>query len=228
VQATKVESASSKYAIFDLDSVETIADPLLLFRGRTVLGVETEFDDPGWHDSMTFWAGAAAGGVRTSYCAYFQHIDPSVQYVLLLGLDGPYALEPIAGKSDRWLKTVRDYFKKSKPRVIPKIGLPDALDQITVVEASGCVFDAEADEAIDAFLGCIHRVGRPSRIPVTLMLNYLLKVHVIATGDEPVLKRKDLLDELKTDFGWPEEIPLRSLLDKSLVLTTSDAFQEGQ
>jgi hypothetical protein len=68
VRATKVESASKDYAIFDLETVETIADPLLIFRGRTVLGIEARFEDPKWHERMTFWAGAAAGGARTSGC----------------------------------------------------------------------------------------------------------------------------------------------------------------
>jgi hypothetical protein len=146
---------------------------------------------------------------------------------VLLGLDGPYAIEPITGQGDRWFETVRDYFRKPRPRATPKIVLPDMLEQIAVVDASGCPFDPEADAAIDdAFLGCIRRVGRPSRIPVTLVLNGLRKIHIIATGDEPVLKRKDLLEELKTDFGWPETIPLRSLLDRSLVFSASDVARE--
>ena len=116
VRATKVESASDVYAIFQLERVETIADPLSLFRSRAVLGIETAFEDQKWHDRMTFWAGAPAGGVRTSTCAFFQHVDTNVEHVLLLGLDGPYALEPIAGKDDRWLKTVRDHFNKPMPR----------------------------------------------------------------------------------------------------------------
>lgn len=218
VRVAEAVSASNEYTVFRLERVETIADPQLLFRGKVVVGAEAPFENPDWHDRMPFWTGLPAGGVRNGSCALIQRIDPKVLHVLLLGVDGPYALEPIAPEGDRWLGAVRAFYAKPTAGIVPKILLPDLLRQIAVVDAGGCPFDPEASTAIENFLGCIRRVGRSSRIPVTLLLDQKRRIEVIATGEEPFLTRQELINELKTDFGWPEKIPLRSLLDGSLSL----------
>lgn len=220
VRVAKVQDAADDHAIFRIERVETISDPRLLFRGRTILGVEASFVEPRWHDRVVFWAGSPAGGVRNGSCEFFQRIDPDVLHLLLLGVDGTYALEPIEPKGDRWLDTVRAYYAKSSARAVPKILLPDTLRQITVVKAADCAFDSTNDAASDSFLACVRRTKNLDRIRVTLMLDQGRSFDLTATGDEPMLSRRELIDALKTDFGWPEHIPLRAVLDGSGLSTT--------
>jgi hypothetical protein len=55
---------------------------------------------------------------------------------------------------------------------------------------------------------------------VTLMLDQQRSFYLTARGEEPLLTRRELVDALKTDFGWPEHIPLRALLDRSALSKT--------
>ncbi len=201
VRVANAQDAADGYSIFQFARVETISDSRLLFRGRTALGTEAPFAEPGWHDRVMFWAGSPAGGVRNGSCHFSQRIDPGVPHLLLLGVDGPYALEPIASKDDRWLDTVRAYYAKPSARAVPKILLPDTLRQISVVEAAGCPFDSTNDAAIDSFLACVRRTKYLNRIGVTLMLDQQRSFYLTARGEEPLLTRRELIDALKTDFG---------------------------
>lgn len=155
VTATR-EPDSGSHAVFRLEARERISDPRLLFRGKFVLGIERKFEERGWHDTLTFWRNRPAGsGEYPGNCEFGQFVDPASPHVLLLGVDGPYALEPISGENDRWYVLVKSYFAQKAPMKDIVVPMPDLLRRLRPESATGCRISDYDEKSVDVFLNCV-------------------------------------------------------------------------
>lgn len=213
VTATR-EPDSGSHAVFRLEARERISDPRLLFRGKFVLGIERKFEERGWHDTLTFWRNRPAGsGEYPGNCEFGQFVDPASPHVLLLGVDGPYALEPISGENDRWYVLVKSYFAQKAPMKDIVVPMPDLLRRLRPESATGCRISDYDEKSVDVFLNCVRSNTGSRGIPVTLQVDGRERRHIIANGSEPSFPREQLVEELGADFGFEETVTLRSLLE---------------
>lgn len=213
VTATR-EPDSGSHAVFRLQASERIADPRLLFRGKFVLGIEQRFEERGWHDTLTFWRNRPAGGGEfPGNCEFGQFIDPASPHVLLLGVDGPYALEPISGETDRWYVLVKSYFAQNTATKDIVVPMPDLLRRLKPESAAGCRIGDYGEKSVDEFLSCVRSRLGTRGVPVVLQVDGRERREIIASGSEPSFSRKQLVEDLGADFGFEETVTLRSLLE---------------
>lgn len=179
-----------------------------------VIAKERKFEERDWHDTLTFWRNRPAGtGAFLGDCEFTQFIDPAVPHLLLLSLDGPYALEPIRGDDDRWYVEVKKYFAQRGEASDLVIPMPNLLRRLRPESSSGCEISHYDEKSIDAFLRCVRLSNVPRKIPVMLHVDGRENVEIIGSGNPPSFTRQQLVEKLGADFGFEETVTLRSLLE---------------
>lgn len=200
------------FDLVHLKRLSEISDENLFGRGRYVVAVEDVRERIGDEErSLAFWAGFDSAGLfGGGGCQYMQIIDYTRRYVMLLGVEGPYALEPIYSDDDEWMRVVEEFFAKGviTPRVL---SVSEFRDKLTGIKYRGCELDLSSRSGVDIFIDCVsgnnEKESRPGGDRVILSLEGGA-VDVRVSGDDLII---DGL-ELKSKFGGLYEFDLQMKL----------------